>query len=180
MWRPTLTFCALLLALACAAAAGGAGSDNCTRRRLVDDASVAERESAQYLRSWRRLTWRWLTGGDAGDERLGGDGGDERIGDERRRLGSASDDPCGDHSGHHIPFTFNDVEQFALFYIALWACGKLAEALWLPSLAGELLCGMVLGPRLSSFVPKPDAVMMIGQVGLVLEMVSCGLEADVL
>ncbi|EOD13803.1 hypothetical protein EMIHUDRAFT_212309 [Emiliania huxleyi CCMP1516] len=90
---------------------------------------VAERESAQHLRSWRRLT------------------------------------------GHHIPFTFNDVEQFALFYIALWACGKLAEALWLPSLAGELLCGMVLGPRLSSFVPKPDAVMMIGQVGLVLEMV---------
>eukprot|EP00041_Stephanoeca_diplocostata_P027518 m.758154 g.758154 ORF g.758154 m.758154 type:complete len:424 (+) comp23191_c0_seq18:446-1717(+) len=75
-------------------------------------------------------------------------------------------------------FTFVEVWQFMVYWVALWFSGKATEAVRFPSLVGELIMGVLLGPNLANFVPKFDAVMMIGSVGLILEMVHVGLEVN--
>lgn len=45
----------------------------------------------------------------------------------------------------------------------------------MPSLVGELLVGMVMGPQLLALVPIPDAMMVFGEVGLILLVVEARL-----
>jgi len=48
-----------------------------------------------------------------------------------------------------------------------------------PSLVGEILVGVLLGPPVLDFVPNPGVLMLVGEVGLVLLVVEAGLHVDV-
>lgn len=42
-------------------------------------------------------------------------------------------------------FTFVEVWQFMVYWVALWFAGKTTEAVRFPSLVGELIMGVLLG-----------------------------------
>jgi len=77
------------------------------------------------------------------------------------------------------PFTFDELQRWLAFFLAVWVAGLLANAASLPSLVGEVLCGALLGPPLANFVPKHDALSLLGQLGLVMLVIESGLETDV-
>jgi Kef-type K+ transport system membrane component KefB len=68
--------------------------------------------------------------------------------------------------------------QIALFLLVAKIGGELAERAKLPSVLGELLAGMILGPSLLNAV-SPDPVMGdISQIGIILLMFLAGLETS--
>ena len=84
-----------------------------------------------------------------------------------------------DHAVHHgVEVEFGDVQMSLLFLIALWISGKAVGAAGMPALVGELVVGVVMGPQLLDAVPNPDALMLYGEVGLILLVVEAGLDVD--
>jgi Kef-type K+ transport system membrane component KefB len=68
--------------------------------------------------------------------------------------------------------------QITFFLIVAKIGGELAERAHLPTILGELLGGMVLGPSFLNVV-SPDPVMRdVSQVGIILLMFLAGLETD--
>ena len=61
----------------------------------------------------------------------------------------------------------------------MWISGKIAAAAGAPSLVGEILVGVILGPHVVDFVPFPSALKSIGEVGLCLHALEAGLMVDV-
>jgi Kef-type K+ transport system membrane component KefB len=58
-----------------------------------------------------------------------------------------------------------------VFVAAVFLVGKITGALGAPSLVGEILVGVLLGPPVLDFVPNPGVLMLVGEVGLVLLVV---------
>lgn len=75
-------------------------------------------------------------------------------------------------------FTFDDVYYTLVFMVALWIAGKAVVRVGMPALVGEIITGMILGPELLNFAPKPDALMMFGEIGLVMLVLEAGLDVD--
>lgn len=74
---------------------------------------------------------------------------------------------------HHSQVEFDDVVMSFLFLIAVWVGGKAAAGMRMPSLVGELAVGLVMGPPLLDVVPLAEALMLYGEVGLLLLVRRC-------
>ena len=57
--------------------------------------------------------------------------------------------------------------------------GRLAALLGMPTLVGEIISGFLLGPPLANFVPFPEAMVLIGEIGLIGLLLEAGIEMDV-
>lgn len=64
--------------------------------------------------------------------------------------------------------------QIGLFLLAVYVVGRAASRVY-AQLVGEILAGMVLGPGLLDWVPYPNGVKLVGQVGLVLLVMEVGI-----
>ena len=62
-------------------------------------------------------------------------------------------------------------------FASIWCAGKAASKLGLPTLVGEIMVGVVLGPPLANLMPVPEALMLFGEVGLVLLVLEAVLNA---
>jgi len=84
-----------------------------------------------------------------------------------------------DHFGVHVKFF--DLYAAILFITAIFVSGKIvSNFLLMPSLVGEIITGIVLGPNLLSFVP-PDmegAFVLMGELGLYLLVIEAGIDID--
>ncbi|EED96002.1 Na+/H+ exchanger, partial [Thalassiosira pseudonana CCMP1335] len=49
----------------------------------------------------------------------------------------------------------------------------------IPPLVGQIIAGFLLGPPLADFVPFPEAMVLLGDLGLILLLVEAGIELDV-
>jgi Kef-type K+ transport system membrane component KefB len=63
--------------------------------------------------------------------------------------------------------------------IIFWTAGKVAARCSMPGLVGEIFAGIILGPNLLAYAPKPQALMMFGEIGLLLLFLEAGLDVDV-
>ena len=80
----------------------------------------------------------------------------------------------------HIPGTqFGDVLWTLLFVSAVWIAGKLFGKLGTPALVGEIIVGVLLGPQVAILAPQPAALMLYGEVGLLLLVLEAGLDVDI-
>ena len=85
-------------------------------------------------------------------------------------------------------FNYNDVIFTVLFLIAVFALGKVAECLKMPSIVGEIIAGMLLGPYVANLVPNHlennyqvrsvGALQLLGEIGLMLMVIEAGLEVE--
>lgn len=66
--------------------------------------------------------------------------------------------------GFHIAFM--DLYATIVYFAAIYVFGVFASrVLQMPSLVGEIFCGIILGPPLAKFVPNAEALVLIGEVG---------------
>jgi len=82
------------------------------------------------------------------------------------------------HGDPATGFSFNEIYATLTLFISIWVCGKIAVLMGMPSLVGEILIGVVLGPNLLEFAPKVGALKMFGEIGLMLLVVEAGLDVD--
>lgn len=75
-------------------------------------------------------------------------------------------------------FDYWDILWLITFLVAIWVGGKVVTLINFPSLVGEILVGMCLGPSLLNFVPYPSAIILFGELGLLLMVVEAGLEVE--
>ena len=97
----------------------------------------------------------------------------------RGLLAAAADaaDHGDGHSGGH-GFTFEDVLALGATVFAVVLCGMMAARVGLPALVGEILAGILVGPHGLELAPQPVALMLIGELGLILMVLEAGLEVD--
>ncbi len=71
------------------------------------------------------------------------------------------------HSSFGVHITYQDLYGAFVFLTAIYVSGELARrVLRMPSLVGEIFCGILLGPPLlEGFVPNPEAWVMFGELG---------------
>ena len=77
-----------------------------------------------------------------------------------------------------VQYQFESILRLLTFGIAVWLAGKTCEAVFIPSLVGEILMGATLGPSCLAFVPIATALMMLGEVGIILLVIEAGLHVD--
>ena len=71
-----------------------------------------------------------------------------------------------------------DVLNLMLVLLAALAGGRLAARLGYPTILGELMAGIVLGPPLLGLLQPDDALAVVGKLGVVLLMLYIGLHLD--
>lgn len=71
-----------------------------------------------------------------------------------------------------------DLVALTLVLAAAWLAGSIAVRLGYPSVLGELLAGIVLGPPLLGLLSDGDGLAEIGELGIILMMLYIGTEID--
>lgn len=82
-----------------------------------------------------------------------------------RRMAETEGDDGHSEFGVHI--TYEDLYGTVVFLCCTYVAGEFAKrVLRMPSLVGEIFCGILLGPPLlDDFVPNPEAWVMFGELG---------------
>lgn len=58
--------------------------------------------------------------------------------------------------------------------MVIYLAGQFASRLLkMPSLVGEIVAGILLGPPLADFVPNPEAWVLLGEIGYVSLVAVC-------
>ena len=70
-------------------------------------------------------------------------------------------------------------DRTIIFITVAWVLGNLCSKIGLPSLVGEIATGFLLGPPLADFVPFPEAMVLMGNIGLIGLMLESGINIDV-
>jgi Kef-type K+ transport system membrane component KefB len=63
--------------------------------------------------------------------------------------------------------------------VVIYVAGEMALLVGMPSLFGEIVAGFLLGPPLADFVPFPHALVLIGEIGLIMLLLEAGIDIDV-
>jgi Kef-type K+ transport system membrane component KefB len=72
------------------------------------------------------------------------------------------------------------LDKTLLFLGMCFMCGMISVYIFgLPSLIGEITCGMILGPPLLNVIPFPEAMVLVGNIGLIGLMLEAGLGLDI-
>ncbi|KAH8063742.1 sodium/hydrogen exchanger family-like protein [Aureococcus anophagefferens] len=69
------------------------------------------------------------------------------------------------------------------FALSVWTSGKLAAGLGIPSLVGEIICGIIIGPHVLEIInhtydPTASVLILVGEVGLCMHAIEAGLMFD--
>ena len=95
--------------------------------------------------------------------------------DVARRLSASSEGPSVDDT--HI--TYEDLYASIIFFACIYVGGQIASRLLrMPSLVGEIVVGILLGPNLANYVPFPISFVMLGEIGLILLVIEAGIDID--
>ena len=78
-----------------------------------------------------------------------------------------------------VNVTFEDTLKVILFLSAAWALSNLSRRLGFPGLVGEICSGFLLGPPLLDFCPFPEAMVLVGNFGLVGLILESGIQIDI-
>eukprot|EP00984_Skeletonema_dohrnii_P031808 scaffold24806_cov72-Skeletonema_dohrnii-CCMP3373.AAC.3 len=83
----------------------------------------------------------------------------------------------GDHGDAHdmvVHVTYENIYAILVFLITATAFGIVTSKLGMPALVGEIIAGFLLGPPLADFVPYPKALVLVGEIGLILLLLEAG------
>ena len=73
----------------------------------------------------------------------------------------------------------HQTDQTLIFLAAVFVMGKLAAMVGMPSLVGEIFCGFLLGPPLADIVPFSQAIVLVGEIGLIMLLLEAGIDIDI-
>jgi Kef-type K+ transport system membrane component KefB len=69
--------------------------------------------------------------------------------------------------------------QLALILLSARVCAEVAARLGAPTVIGELVAGILLGPSLLGWVRPDDTIKLLAEIGIILLLFEVGLETDV-
>lgn len=69
--------------------------------------------------------------------------------------------------------------QLLTILIAARVLGEIASLLGAPSVIGELIAGIIIGPSLLGWVEINDVILILAEIGVILLLFEVGLETDV-
>lgn len=100
-----------------------------------------------------------------------------------RDLTAAGQNESSDNgsSTFGVNVSYEDMYYSIIFLTIVWLAGQVASSRFLkmPSLVGEIIAGIVLGPPVANFVPDPEAWLLLGQIGLILLVLEAGIDIDI-
>ena len=70
--------------------------------------------------------------------------------------------------GAEAPYTFEEIVALCATLFGIWVCGRLAMRVGLPGLVGQIGAGILFGPHGVALAPKPHALSLFGEFGLIL------------
>ena len=82
---------------------------------------------------------------------------------------------CGPFISLYVYLT----DAIFVFLIIATGAGVFTAKLGMPALVGEIFTGFLLGPPLADFVPFPEALVLVGEIGLIMLVLETGVELDV-
>eukprot|EP00984_Skeletonema_dohrnii_P031300 scaffold23608_cov72-Skeletonema_dohrnii-CCMP3373.AAC.2 len=85
----------------------------------------------------------------------------------------------GDAHDMVVHVTYENIYAILVFLLTATAFGIVTSKLGMPALVGEIITGFLLGPPLADFVPYPKALVLVGEIGLILLLLEAGVELDV-
>lgn len=68
--------------------------------------------------------------------------------------------------------------DLAIIFFAAKVCGMLAEKFRMPSVVGEIVAGLILGPSVFGIIQSTDLLSTLAEIGVILLMFTAGLETD--
>ncbi len=75
--------------------------------------------------------------------------------------------------------TSNFFIQLVIILISARLLGELAAKFSIPSVIGELLAGVILGPSLLNWIPPAESINLLAEIGIVLLLFEVGIESDI-
>jgi Kef-type K+ transport system membrane component KefB len=75
--------------------------------------------------------------------------------------------------------TANIILQVAVILVAARAMGELATRFGAPSVIGEIVAGVILGPSLLGFIEPEGLIWVLAEIGIILLLFEVGLETDI-
>lgn len=86
---------------------------------------------------------------------------------------SSSSDDTG------VQIEYEEFYAALIFFGAVYVAGQISiRLLKMPALVGEIFAGLLLGPPLLDYAPYPEALVMLGEIGLVMMVVEAGINID--
>lgn len=95
---------------------------------------------------------------------------------------TVSSDHDNEHDSSHaytVHVSYEDIYKVLVFFVVIFVAGICTKNLGMPSLVGEIIAGTLLGPPLAKFVPYEEALVLIGEIGLIALILEAGIELDV-
>ena len=83
------------------------------------------------------------------------------------------------YTQHSRTYTSIFPDSILVFLIVATAMGIFTAKLGMPALVGEIVTGFLLGPPLADFVPFPEAMVLVGEIGLIMLLLEAGVELDI-
>ncbi len=68
--------------------------------------------------------------------------------------------------------------QFLIILVSARLLGEIAAALGAPTVIGELLAGIIIGPSLFGWVEVNDVILILAEIGVILLLFEVGLDTD--
>ncbi len=87
-----------------------------------------------------------------------------------------------EEESHHDPDeAFAHVYYVMIFVASLWVVGKLFAKVGMPSLVGEIIFGMIMGPNLLNLVGDAGSAFLIivGEIALTMLVIEAGIDVDI-
>jgi len=78
-----------------------------------------------------------------------------------------------------IDISGHSADDTLVFLLIIYLAGEASLLLGMPSLLGEIISGLLIGPPLADFVPFPEYFVLIGEIGLIMLLVGAGINTDV-
>jgi Kef-type K+ transport system membrane component KefB len=85
----------------------------------------------------------------------------------------------GEDENLAVVVSFEEILRLTVFIATAWLLSNVCVAIGLPGLVGEIVTGFLLGPPLANFCPFPEAMVLIGNFGLIGLMLESGIHLDV-
>ena len=82
-----------------------------------------------------------------------------------RWLAESGHDDDDGHSEFGVHIEYEDLYDAIIFFCCIYVGGQIANFVKMPSLVGEIVVGILLGPPLADYVPNPEAFVLLGEVG---------------
>ncbi len=78
-----------------------------------------------------------------------------------------------------VPDTHNTFYVLLILIAAIWTAGRIFSYFRIPTVLGEIIAGIIIGPAMLGLIPESEVVTVLGELGVFFIMFHSGLDTDI-